>query len=92
MPTQKLHVKKTSLDKVAHDRITAHEVECAKRYEQITEKMDAILNRVEKLSKTHAWIGGGLALLFVLFNLGLIDLSDYARINHGQAMAAVGDK
>ena len=78
------------MDKAAHDRLTMHEKICAERHDTINNKMEVILLKIEKLSKAHAWIGGGLALLLVLLNLGMIDLSSYSH--RGSAQAAVVQK
>lgn len=90
MTVTKLHRKRTSMDKAAHDRLTMHEKICAERHDAINNKMEIILLKIEKLTKAHAWIGGGLALLFVLFNLGLIDLSSFARHRMDAQAAEIG--
>lgn len=90
MPVTKLQRKRTSMDKAAHDRLTMHEKICAERHDHINTKMEVILLKIEKLSKAHAWIGGGLALLFVLFNLGFIDLSSVTKHRMDAQAAEIG--
>lgn len=88
MPTVKLQHKKTNVDAVARERISGHEKLCAERHEQLNNKMDVVITRLDKISKSVYTFGGGLAFLIVLLNLGLIDFKGLIKDTHGSALAS----
>jgi hypothetical protein len=89
---KRLTVKKTTVDSVARERITGHEKLCAERHEQINIKMDTVITRLDKISKAVFSFGGGLALLIIMLNLGLVDFRALLKNSYGTAQAQQATK